>query len=351
MIPESLSHYTMEQFLLILFMLILFFSATYTGFISVYYSAEKKQRLSILIPLILLIMNVILIETAYSREMIFSFVLLFRILNMSLILSMQIYMQKNKQIGKTHQIMGSSASIIHIIILILSFTFHYIPLYLTVLPVLLYWRFFQPAKLDILIDKEASDILQNLNEAILIFSADRELLSINPSMETLLNKKNHEIHTIQDISFELTGDKNIIENWFDRASTEKIFFLKNKYYLINIVNILNKGLIITASDIHNDVIVQKELEESITDLENLTKTLQLYSQSSELLGIKEERAMIYRHIQEIISQGLIKLNKDLMEIKQEPPDNYEKILYKSRSLLNEVRAIVTNWRSITGADI
>lgn len=349
--PEFLSHYTMDQFSLVFVMMILFFTASYTGFMSVYYSADKRRITTISVLSVLLILSVIFIETAYTMKMIAIFIVIFRTLNILMIIFMLMYIVKNKNFQRAQKWLCSLTVFAHVSIFILSFHHHYTPLYLIALPVLLYGRIFRPAKLDILIEREASQILHKLKEAILIISAKRELLSINSSMWTLLNGESRDELTLDEISFGLAGNKNAIDLWFSKEITEHVFSINNKHYLINTVNVPQKGLIITASDIHEDVIVQKELEESIAELDNLTKTLQLYSQSSELLAIREERARVYRHIQDIISRGLNKLNEDLMEIKQEPPDNYETILYKSRSLLNEVRTIVANWRSISGADI
>lgn len=351
MFPETLSHYTMSQFFLVFVMMLLFFFTTFTGFTSFYYGKDKWLILSVQIPVSLLILSVVFVETAYTSGLIMLFIVLFRLLNICIILSLLTYMSKNKQNVLTFRLMCYSVMALHGIIFILSFYFHYTPLYLTILPTFLVGIIFRPAKLNILIDHKSSEILQLLKEAILVISADRNILSINRTMRKLLNTDNWKSPSIQEICDGLKGEKNTIEDWFNRAFTEDICFINNKYYLIQTVCIPHKGLIITASDIHEKVIIQKELEQSITDLKTLTKTLQLYSQSSEIMAIREERAMIYRHIQGIISEGLNSLNADLIKIKQKPPENYEKILFKSRSLLNEVRTIVSKWRSITGADL
>ena len=232
----------------------------------------------------------------------------------------------------------------------LSFFFHYAPLYLSVSTTIIFWIIFKPEKLDIFIEKEAPEILQNLKEAILIISIKENVLSINPTMRKLLHLNNQTVGTMEELSSGLTGDKNEISNWFNMERTENIYLINKKYYLVNTISIPHKGVIITASNIHEDLTLQKQLKKSISELETLTRTLQLYSLDNEVIAIREERSMIYNHVQEIIAEGLNKLDADLVRIKNRPPDNYEPILCKSRSLLDEVRAIVTNWRSITGAN-
>jgi len=260
------------------------------------------------------------------------------------------FLSKNKSISLKSKTLSFATIFLHIIAFVLSFYFHYAPMYLSVSTSVLLCIIFKPRELDIFIEKEAPEILQNLKKAILIISIKENVLSINPKMSNLLNCTNQPTATIKELSSRLTGSNKAISNWLKTVRTECVYLINGKYYLINTITIPYKGLIITASDIHENVIVQKELERSILDLENLTKTLKLYSLDNEVIVIREERSMVYTHVQKIITKGLNELNADLEQIKNKPPTNYEPILAKSRTLLNEVRAIVTNWRSIKGAD-
>ena len=208
-----------------------------------------------------------------------------------------------------------------------------------------------PDKLDIVIDKNSPDILEKLEEAIMIISMKKEIITVNPTMSKLLNRKAGNEASAKDLCYIITGDECALDNWLNVADSECVYLINQKYYLINTLSVPNRGVIITASDINEEVTVQRELEKSIYDLKELTKTLQLYSIDNEISAVRKERQLIYNNIQDLIAEGLDDLNKELLKIKNKPPENYDSILNKSRSLLNKIRTIVSNWRSITGADI
>ena len=321
------------------------------GLYSIHYGSGKVHLLLFWFLQILLIVSIVLIETAYTAELSYLFIIIFRILSLIAIIALFPIMMSNRAIQPKQSFFCLTLLITHISIFVLSFYFHYTTIFLSAIPPIITWFSFKPSKLDILIGKKAPEILNKLKEAILIVSMKGKVLLLNRAMSELIDFPDHPIPLLQQVSSVLTGKEHTIHNWMKgKSEPDDIYLLNDKHFLINTSLIPGKGLIITVSEITEKVLVQRKLEQSIIDLESLTEKLQNYSINTETVAVRRERTMIYRHIQEIIKNGLVGLNSDLIKIRFEPPENYEYVLKRSRSMLNEIREIVTNWRTITGAN-
>lgn len=319
MILDHLSHTTYAQIYLISALLLLFILGTICAFYSINYSKTKKIYLLIWSNYICLLYSSILIEIAPTFSTLFNYILIFRLITLSIIIILFIHIKKGIISFNILSI------ILFISVIILSFKYHYLPIYL-LMPILLFlWLSLRPTKLDIIIEKEAPDILNSLEEGVLILSIKGEILFIN----SIMNK-------ITKINYSI-----IYSN-----STQKVVYISGLSYLINRNVVSNRGVIVTASDITEKVLVQKNLEESIDELNIITTRLEKYSINSESLAIKEEKSKIFRSVEVLIRDGSKDLSQELHNISNTPPKNYDTILSKSRNLLNEIREIVSNWSTL-----
>lgn len=348
---NNLTHYTFAQFSVVFVFLIFFIVSSGFGFFSIYYTAYKKQLISLWSIYLLLILWAVLVETAYTLELSYIFSMIFRAFNIILIFLLVWILNSQEKIRVSKKILYSASIVLHLLVIVFSFYFHYLSIYMSAVSSVIFWLLFKPSKLDMLIEKEAPAILKELKEAILIVSPKGKILLMNSPMSELSGFPESPVPSSEEISLSLTGSVNRIDKWIGgEIDSDNIYTIKNKYYQINKTLIQGRGLIITASDVTENVLVQNELEQSINELETLTAKLQNYSLNTESIGVKREREMIYRHIREIIRDGLLWLKEDLLEIRLNPPEDYEYILIKSRQLLNEIREIVSNWRTITGGN-
>lgn len=332
MLNNHLSHLTYCQFFSVTFLLLIFSLCSISAFYIIYFN-NKKKVIPLFSLLLIIIFLTLLIEISYIEESATYFIFVFRILSIILIFY---FIFIKEYIG----------ILIHILIIILSLTNHYVTIYSLLLPVVYYWFKYKPQKIDIIIETKASEILNELNEAIIICNSNNILL-INPLMRKILNLE--EIKDIHYISEKLFSDKYQLPSLLKKESKLKDYYIINSnFYKINLNRLKNQGLIITATDITEKINIQNEYKKSIIDLEKLTERLNKYATKSEEIGINKEKAQIYSTIEKIVQNGLNKLKDDLIKIKDAPPDSYQQILYESRTLLNEIRELVNNWRRIKG---
>ncbi len=321
MLLDQLSHTTYAQFYLVSTLLILFILGTICAFYSIKYSQSKKIYLLIWGAYIGLLSSSILIEIAPTFSTLSIYISIFKLITLSIIIILFIHLKKGIIYFNILSI------ILFLSIFILSFTFHYLPIYLLLPTLTFLWLSLRPTKLDIIIEKEAPEILNSLEEGVLILSTKGKILFIN----SIMNK----ITKLND---------GVIYN----NSIQEVVDISGQSYLINRNVVSNKGIIVTASDITERVSIQKKLEESICELNRITDRLEKYSINSDSLVIKKEKSKIYRYVEILIRDGSKELSKHLHDISNTPPQNYDTILTKSRNLLNEIREIVSNWSAITG---
>lgn len=333
MLMDNLSHLTYYQFFTVIYLLLIFCLSTISSFFIIYFVSSKTKLIILLSIIQTILFTALLIETANTPQYTKNLISLFRALNILVILHL-VYLR------------NYVASFIHGAILFLSFYFHYLTIYLLFIPIIYYWIKYKPKKLNITIETKASQILNELKEAVIICN-ETKILEMNPIMKQILNI--HGECTITEVSTKLFSDRDMLQSIINNNTKLKDYYpINSDYYKININQLKKHGLIITATNITGKIDIQNEYKSSILELEDLNKKLRSYSKRSESLGINNEKAQIYSKIEGIVNKGLQKLKEDLISISNTPPDSYEIILNESRILLNEIRELVNSWRSVKG---
>lgn len=338
---QTLSHYTFQQFFMILYLLFIFILAVPLFLRAVFFSTNKKGLLIISSMYVLFLLSMVFLETAASKEAGNLFIRLFRVLNLLLFLIGGIQSRQNRAYRFLFPL--------HLPVLLLSYTSHYFPLYISGLLPLLYSLINKPATFDMLLEKEPGAILAELDEAVLILSIQGHVLFMNQPMERIIGGSGEFGARDRETALFLNENGFAINRLLNgEESPEKTVKKGSNYYLLNHSIIPGKGIIVTASDITDAKNLQLELEKSMTELDRVSEKLENYSARSEFLAIKKEREMVFDHIQKIIRRGLKDLYADLMKIRERPPEKYDTLLKNSRQLLGKVRDIVTSWSRLTG---
>lgn len=328
MYKNHMAHLTFFQFFAVAYLLIIFISHNVLGFIATYFN-KKSKILYLIILYTASIFCLLLIETSNNPGYSSYFINFLRIM---LTFSIILLITKKEILG----------ILTYLVVLISSFMFHYVTIYLSIIPAIYLWFKNKPQKLDMVIETKAKGIISELNEPILILSCNK-VLNINPSMKSILGEI--DLTNIDEISQKIFTDRKKINNLIKGDNLKSYYRINNDFFKINKVN-LESGIILTASDITDKILLQSELEKSIEELNSLSKKIKNYSKETEQIGISKERNILYQKIEDIVKNGLLKLTKNLENIKDCPPKNYESILSEARILLNEVREIVKNWRKI-----
>lgn len=340
---EILSHYSYNQFLLVLTLLISFSGSTIFSFLTLSYCQSKRNVLLIWAPYILLQFMAVQIETSFQTEHAVVYIFSFRALSSMLTLSLiYIGIQQKRKVFLFYILWMA-------VILLLSFATHYLPMYLCALFLPIAVIISKPSDFEILVKKHSNEILYSLDEAILILSPSKEILFVNPRMLQLLEYSGDTPPGFQDIDKALFLNNSEIQNiLMTQVSSQIVKSYRDSSLLINYTNVKNKGLIVTATDISESIRIQKEIRKNIDELDTLNNQLIRYSEKNESLQIQEEKNELIRYIQTLIQNQMGKLQEQLESIKDKPPENYAHLLESCRSVLDEIRLVVTNWRLIQG---
>jgi len=306
--------------------------SSYGAFQSIYYGRNKTALLLLWTFYGIILLISLQIETSYDTVQALRYILLFRFFSVLLLgdVLLTFIINRNYRYLSVAIMIGA--------VLLLSFQYHYITLYVCLFSVLPLRFATQPEKSDVLVKRESAVLLENLHEPLAVLSLSGEPFLVNREMRKLIKKEDSPKLDLNRILLSIgEGGKD-----------DSLLFIGYKAYQIHHVLVEKKGHIVTLCDVSGEVELQKKIRMDISELEVLSEQLREYSLETESILISREREKLLNYISNLIGSGMKGLDEVFENHKREEKLPYSSLLVLCRGLLNEIRSVVSNWRSIAG---
>lgn len=132
-----------------------------------------------------------------------------------------------------------------------------------------------------------------------------------------------------------------------KAPKKGVFPMGNRSFLISRKQNAHGETFITGVDITREIELEKNLIQRQKESEKMKEKLLTMIRRNEGRREINTRNQAIESIRKAIDHKVKHLDKELREICDKPPEDYEPIISRYRQILQEIRTIVSRWRRLT----